>query len=623
MLSAHDIVAPDGRPFIHDRQARTLAVLYSSENPSAKGDRSMKVALIGAELEENLGLRYMHAALESQGHTVAIIAFNSSRDLEQSIAALLDFDPDIAGLSMVFTSRAKEFCHLAQALRDNGFEGRIVAGGHFACLNAEQLLKDFAAFDLIALGEGEEIICRLAEHLEQPEQVAGICYRTPNGQIVRNPSRGNPEDLDALPFPKRTSFSDYFGKPIASILSSRGCWRNCAFCSINAWYKQGGGKKFRIRSVENIIAEMKALYFDYGVRIFNMQDDNFFLPHKKKALLRFEELRSGLRREGVTDIAIAVKARPDSITESAVAVLDDLGLFRVFLGVENASQIALHKLNRKCRVQDILNALRILNDFDVHIAYNLLMFELDTTMDDILTNLRFIERHIDNPFNFCRAEAYAGTGLEAKLRRQNRLLGDYFGIDYRLKDPRAEAFHHVANFVFFDRNFSESGLHYFNMQVDFYFQILRRFYPELLTETLRSRVRNFIKHTNLDTFACLSQIFDFITGCDPTDQRSLHAYARFMRERVDAQSQALRVQGEHLLDGMHAIYEQQSPHASDTWQRPIDPTRPLSGNRPEPYQGLHAVGGVETVDQMDELSLFGLATAPVPYDTFKRQLTPH
>ena len=44
-----------------------------------------------------------------------------------------------------------------------------------------------------------------------------------------------------------------------------------------------------------------------------------------------------------------------------------------------------------------------LNDFDVHIAYNLLMFGLDTNLEDILINLRLIERHIDNPFNLFRS----------------------------------------------------------------------------------------------------------------------------------------------------------------------------------------------------------------------------
>lgn len=65
--------------------------------------------------------------------------------------------------------------------------------------------------------------------------------------------------------------------------------------------------KFRTRSIDNIVAEMKHLYDEYGVRIFNFQDDNFFLPGKTKALRRFEALRSELNHEGVEGIAIAIK----------------------------------------------------------------------------------------------------------------------------------------------------------------------------------------------------------------------------------------------------------------------------------------------------------------------------
>ncbi|MCP5119253.1 MAG: radical SAM protein, partial [bacterium] len=171
-------------------------------------------------------------------------------------------------------------------------------------------------------------MCALAASIDDLSGVSGLCYRLPDGSVVRNPSKGNPEDLDALPFPKRTIFHSYFGKPIGSVLTSRGCWRDCAFCSINAWYASGGGKRFRVRSVENIVAELKELYFDHGVRIFNFQDDNFFLPNPEKAARRFEDLRSRLRDEGVGHIAIAVKARPDSITYDSIRVLDDLGLFR-------------------------------------------------------------------------------------------------------------------------------------------------------------------------------------------------------------------------------------------------------------------------------------------------------
>ncbi len=586
----------------------------------------MKIALIGAELEENLGLRYITSSLELHGHEVQIIPFNVESDIQQAVHSTREFQPEIAGLSIVFTGRAREFCRLAEALRASGYSGHIIAGGHFASLNCRQLLTEFLAFDSVALGEGEEVMCHLATSLNDLAQVHGLCYRRPDGSILTNPSTGNPDRLDDLPFPKRSTFHDYFGKPIASIVTSRGCWRDCAFCSINAWYKQGGGKKFRIRSVGNILEELKLLYFNHGIRIFNFQDDNFFLPNPQKAVQRFEAIRDGLHEAGIEKIAIAVKARPDSIRRESIKVLDELGLFRVFLGVENASQRGLDNLNRMSTVTEVLNALEILNEFDIHIAYNLLMFEPDTVLDDILINLRFMERHIENPFNFCRAEAYAGTGLEKKLRAEGRLLGDYFGFDYRLKDPRSEAFHQIANYAFFNRNFSDYGLHYFNMQVDFYFQLLKRFHPQLLTQALRSTVRTFIKYTNLDTYECLSQIYDFVAAWDPVDELAVRRFARQMRQQVDGRSRSLHIRGEQILRCLTDTYEsqEQKPLQMEPWQQQQHASADSSFQafRPIPYidkESLKEVDLLEPrINQPDQADWFGAIPSPMSYAEFKR-----
>jgi radical SAM superfamily enzyme YgiQ (UPF0313 family) len=579
----------------------------------------MKVALIGAEIEENLGLRYMASALEERGHEAAIIPYNEEADIPAIIRQVKDLAPAIAALSMVFTGRAREFCSLAKALRNSGFTEHLTAGGHFAALNCRQLMSDFAEFDSIALGEGEELICELAEHLDDISAVAGFCRRDENGAIIVNPSRGNPENLDALPFPRRDSFHEYYGRPIASILSSRGCWRSCAFCSIDAWYRSGGGQKFRIRGIPNIVAEMKELYHIHGVRIFNFQDDNFFLPDPVKALARFTELRDALWAEGVKEIAIAVKARPDSINRDSLGVLDDLGLFRVFLGVENASERGLKNLNRKCSRKAIETALQILNDFDVHIAYNLLMFEPDTVMDDILINLRFMERHIDNPFNFCRAEAYAATGLEKKLRKDRILTGDYFGFDYRIKDQQSERFHKIANYAFFDRNFNDYGLHYFNMEVDFSFQLLRRFHPELLSEELRSEVRAFIKETNIDTYRCLSRIYDMVQTINPDDQEALKIAMKSMRALVDRGSIDLRGRGERIVNRLQRTWETQKSEMQmpDGIKTDIEHLYSCGGS--VPYSGIESLvrQGFDPIRQ----GLFGIGGTTVPYEEFSRMLT--
>jgi hypothetical protein len=301
-----------------------------------------------------------------------------------------------------------------------------------------------------------------------------------------------------------------------------------------------------------------------------------------------------------------------------LTVLDDLGIFRVFLGVENASERGLANLNRKCSREAIETALRTLNDFDVHIAYNLLMFEPDTIMDDILINLRFMERHIDNPFNFCRAEAYAATGLERKLKKDRILTGDYFGFDYRIKDPQVERFHKIANYAFFDRNFNDYGLHYFNMEVDFSFQLLRRFHPELLSEELRSDVRSFIKETNIDTHRCLSRIYDLVQTIDPDDKEALRIAMKSMRVRVDNGGVELRGSGERILQRLRRTWEAQKPDLSMGNGFGTNIGLPISGGGSVPYAGIESLSRQE-FDPVRQ-GLFGISGAPVSYGEFSRML---
>jgi radical SAM superfamily enzyme YgiQ (UPF0313 family) len=578
----------------------------------------MKIALVGAELEENLGLRYIASALERAAHQVEVISFSSETDCAGATERVIAFRPRIVGLSMVFTGRAREFCRLARSLREQGFEGHVIAGGHFASLSCEAILADIPEIDSIALGEGERTMCDLAASIDDLGCVPGLCYRGRDGTVMTTEQVPEAQDLDTLPYPKRGTFHTYFDRPIASVLSSRGCWRSCAFCSIDAWYRRVGGRRFRVRSLEGLVDELALLYHERGVRIFNFQDDNFFLPDPGAATRRFEELAQRLDSRGVTGIAIAVKARPDSITPEAVAALDRLGLFRVFLGVENASENGLRNLDRRQTLSQILNALRVLNDLDVHVAYNLLMFEPDTTLEDVLVNLRFMERHLDNPANFCRAECYAGTGLERKLRAEGRLLGDCWGYDYRLEDPRAEAFHQIANLAFFDRNFNNNGLHYFNMQVDFYLQLLRRFFPEVVTETLRGCCKSFIKETNLDTFRHLCHVFDFVKESDPHDSTGNRHFAEEMRRQVDATGLTLRYQGELLVDQLAAA---QAGRAVRPGSRHLGRVAhgPVLDDQSTGYragEGARFLGAGLSADR----GILGPLPSPIPYPVLKDRL---
>jgi len=466
----------------------------------------MRIALVGAECEENLAMRYISGTLERDGHEVIIIPFNNKADSESAAAALAASGAQLAGFSMVFTYRAREFAMLAERTRQLGYNGHLVAGGHFAAFHAEQLLNQIPAFDSIAIGEGETIMADLAASLDSPGNVSGLVWRHNNGEIRCNSPALNEQDLDTLACPTRKTPPDsYLGLPIANMLSSRGCTHSCAFCSISAWHKLCGGARFRLRSPEAVAQEMAQLYWR-GYRIFNFHDDNFFLRGRKGMPERMQQLKKELESRNVGKIVFAVKSRPDSMDEGLLSMMKEMGLFRVFVGIEAGTGESLNNLGRRQSLDDNERALELLNRFDIHTCFNLLLLNPDSTIEDVQGNVQFLRKHHRNPMNFCRTEVYAGTPLEQRLRETGRLQGSLWGYGYKIADSRAQAMFELMNEVMWERHHSDDNLHHLAMRVDYERQLLSRFFS--CERKLARQVTGFISSVNLNSCGYLEELID-------------------------------------------------------------------------------------------------------------------
>jgi radical SAM superfamily enzyme YgiQ (UPF0313 family) len=521
----------DGHPWLFHGSSEV------QESSLLSGGKTMRVCLVGPEIEENLGLRYLHSSLRKTGHHPRIVPFEATRMIPLVTDQVLGLAPDVVGLSMVFTGRAREFVSLAESLRRASYRGHITAGGHFATFHAGSLLRDFPAIDSIVHGEGEETLVDLVENLPDLESVRGISFRPRTGSVMTTVPRPNPDDLDSRPWPTRPDrFADYLGLPIANMLSSRGCHANCHFCSINAWYRQNPGRRFRRRGVEAVADEMAWLYHQRGVRIFNFHDDNFFLPGEADNLRRIRALRACLAERDVRKIGIQVKARPDAITEPVVAALKAIGLFRVFLGVETNAVAGLRTLGRGIRREQNHEALRILRCHDIHTTFNLLMFDPESTMDDLADNIAFIRRYATFPLNFGRTEVYSGTALEKRLRAEGRLLGDYFGHHYRIADARAQRVFELYRRVFLHRCFGEGSMNNEAMRLDYYAHILRHFYPERYDPQLGREAAQLIAQLNRNSAEILQACRDFVSESGSNDTTAMETFAaRLAKARADCE----------------------------------------------------------------------------------------
>ncbi len=469
----------------------------------------MHVALVAAEFEENLSIRYLWSALESEGHRVSFIRFNGPEELESAAQALAGSGAGLAGVSMVFTSRAWEFTRMIARARELGFRGFLIAGGHFATLHAEQLLESVPELDAVGLGEGEGLLCDLAAHLDEPGGVRGLVWRDGAG-LRRNAPREPQSELDNLVPPHhRRPFDQFLGLPMANLVGSRGCLHHCHFCSIAAWHRHGGGPRLRLRSPEALAQEMAELYHE-GVRIFNFHDDNFILPRKEDSLRRFERLAKALEARGVGRIAFAIKARPDELDAEILGALKAMGLFRVFLGIEAGGSRALKQLGRTQTVAQNARALDLMRELDLHACYNLLLLNPDSSLEDLREQASFLREHPHVPMNFCRTEVHGGTSLEAQLRRQGRLQGDLWGLDYVIQDPRAEAAYEGIRQVFHRRTRALDCLQHRAMALDFELKLLERFYSP--QPRLKRRIQDFVVRLNQDTAQRLVQIADAAEG---------------------------------------------------------------------------------------------------------------
>jgi len=76
------------------------------------------------------------------------------------------------------------------------------------------------------------------------------------------------------------------GRPLTSMTTSRGCPYRCAFC-----FKEIFGQRARLRSVENVLEEIRELKEEYGINDIIFYDDILTLNKERfKTINKVQEL---------------------------------------------------------------------------------------------------------------------------------------------------------------------------------------------------------------------------------------------------------------------------------------------------------------------------------------------
>lgn len=288
-----------------------------------------------------LGLLYILSYIKkNSNHDVSIIdAHVFKMTYEQLAYQIKKINPDLVGIQAT-TFTLKDVILTAKLIKKINPNIHINIGGPHTLIYPKETLL-FSEVDSITVGEGEITFTELADCLEQKKnlkKIRGIAFKEKNKIIINKP-RKLVENLDKLPFPDRNKLpiKKYHSsvakkKFLTTIITSRGCPYNCLFCF-------AGGRKFRERSPENVIAELKECV-KIGITEFEFYDDTFTVNPKRVIAICDLIIKENLK------IVWAIRARVNNINLEMLEKLKKAGCIRINYGVEAGTEEIL-KLIRK------------------------------------------------------------------------------------------------------------------------------------------------------------------------------------------------------------------------------------------------------------------------------------
>lgn len=398
---------------------------------------------------EQLGLCYLAAVLRGGGHTVeiwdAFIEGWSAAEVASRVYARIE-EFDVVGVS-VSDGKVHGCAALLRLLEDLPRRIHLTLGGHTATLCHQEFLRDFRRVDSIVRGEGEIPLLALADALAACadwRKVEGLSFRDILG-VRANPMPQLAHDLDVLPFPARDNLRLCVDKGFSvSVETSRGCKGVCSFCATRMMYRPSVGRTWRPRSVENVLDEVERLITTYGVRRIAFEDEDFLGFGSGVGFERARALADAVLARGL-QFEWAMLTRVDNVERQLFAKLRLAGLRFVFIGVESGSQRSLQLYAKETTVDQNVAALKVLRELGIDHEVLWIMYDPETSLEDIEANVRFLE-HVDslniNLLN--RLRVYHGTPMHARMARAGRLRGSYLEYDYDFADSRVATFERIA-----------------------------------------------------------------------------------------------------------------------------------------------------------------------------------
>jgi anaerobic magnesium-protoporphyrin IX monomethyl ester cyclase len=376
-------------------------------------------------------LGYLASVLGALGVEPVIKDYPAQRAKERDVYGdITSFNPDMIIISTTNPTffEDMEFLRKVKSLLPDIIT--VAKGGCFFSVPLDEMEKEaFKYLDIAVYGEAEFIIKDVVDSLRN-----GVSLENINGLIIgigtKNVKRTSPpdfnEDLDALPFPRRDLIKNGLyknpvtGRPMATIVVSRGCPARCIFCLTPLI----SGRKLRKRSVQNVIDELKECAGKHGIKDFFFRADTFTLDKNYVKDLCKEIKKNDL------DIAWVANSRTDVADAEMLNIMRAAGCWLMAFGVESGNDDIQKKIKKGADSAQARNSIKLCRQTGIKtLGFFMIGFPWDTdeTLADTYNLMReldcdFIEVHIAMPFD--------GTELNSICRQAGLIKDTPMGYNY-------------------------------------------------------------------------------------------------------------------------------------------------------------------------------------------------
>ena len=334
----------------------------------------------------------------------------------------LDFneikDADLVGISSITSTSTRSY-KLINEIKKINPDVPIVMGGAHPTFLPEEAIENGS--DYAVRGEGEKTIIELINAIEGKcalEDVDGLSFKK-DGKFIHNKDRELIENLDDMPFPDWSLLENHKEINYIPIQTSRGCPYGCKFCSVIKVF----GRKYRFRSVDSVIAEIKYFLKTFegtkAKRVF-FYDDNFSANKT-----RTKNLLKKIIEQNIKIPTWFSQDRLDiSDDEELMELMVKTGCKRIMAGIESVNPATLTEYKKGQKVEDIKSSIEKLHKHGIGVHGMFVLGSEHDDIDSIKKTMNFIIENKIDTVQIMILIPFPGTEVYNELKEQGRMIFD-------------------------------------------------------------------------------------------------------------------------------------------------------------------------------------------------------